>query len=165
MRAVTIALGAVGLLWTGGAMAGPFCVVSAMGQNCSFMDANYCRQVASSTGGMCVANVQQTQQVPPTPPVVVPGQTYRPSQSPSLTSLVDGVMASGQQGAEAGRRQRQAREEHQARMELLKAQAEAERARGAATGGTVVYLCEAENGEVYRTADPAVGCVVAEVLR
>lgn len=105
---VTTLLGSTLALASSAALAqAPFCVVTGGGENCSYVDANVCRQVAASSNGMCVPRSTQ-----PQPQLQFPD-----------------IAGSYQRGAEAGQRMRIEREEHEAKMRLLEAQTEAAKSR------------------------------------
>lgn len=127
----------------------PFCVVTGGGENCSYIDANVCRQVAASSNGMCVARAE-----------------LRSQQQPQL--LLPNAVDSYQRGAEFGQRQRIEREEHEARMRLLNAQAEAAKApapnmKQPSGYYTVNYDCTATDGSHYKSKMPIPGCVVVSI--
>lgn len=126
MRGTTAALL---LLAAGTASAGQFCAVTAMGVQCDYHSLSACQQFIRGMDGQCVVNPQALQTTAPPPQPV-----YRPSAPPSAQpGRVSGGLTfpeAFERGAEAGRRARMEREEHQARMALLQAQTEAARAQG-----------------------------------
>lgn len=119
----------------------PFCVVSSYGEDCNYYDAKQCQQTAGWRNGMCVAR-QKPQ-----------GQQLQ---------LYD-IAGSAQRGAEAGQRMRLEREEHEARMRVLNAQADAIRSAGAPASGTITYVCSGRDGHPFQTTTPAIGCVVKSI--
>lgn len=125
-RVIVIALW---LLLPGAAIAqqAPFCVVSGAGQQCHYYVMQSCQSAARTFQGMCVANQQ-----PATLPASPPPQPRQPYQSPGQLYMPD-IGGSFADGVERGRRAKQEREEHEARMELLRAQTEAVKASTAAT--------------------------------
>jgi hypothetical protein len=93
MRAVLIA-GAIVLLGASDAMAGPFCLVSAYGRNCSYFMLSDCQRDARPLDGACVANNEQE------PPPLA-------STPPSTDGRAYGdVAGSFQRGYEASQRRR-----------------------------------------------------------
>lgn len=119
----------------------PFCVVSANGEDCNYYDANQCQQTAGWRNGMCVAR-QKTQ-----------GQQLQ---------MYD-IAGSAQRGAEAGQRMRLEREEHEARLRVLDAQADSLRRDAQPRQGIVTYVCSGRDGHPYQTTTPAIGCVVKSI--
>lgn len=156
------------------ALANQFCAVTSGGANCIFVSLDACYQaIRGMGGGQCVVNPQVLPQpIAPTPiPSPAPVRAWEPPQQRSAS-----FSEAWERGGEAGRRQRQEREEHEARMALLKAQTEAAQLQTAPTSSpkkpfdwdgltksveaaqgrrAVVYSCEGQ-----QTTYPSVGCVV-----
>lgn len=150
-KLITLAL----LAASGSAMASNFCAVTASGANCNFPDLQSCYQHLAGVGGQCVANPQvlsppqpQMQQTPRVVPYVPTFTPFNPAQS-------------FQEGFETGQRQRHAREEHEAKMAVLKAQEEQIRSTGSVPpiSATTVYRCRLQDGSSYYIAVPIEGCV------
>lgn len=122
----------------------PFCVVTSYGENCWYYDANQCADQATRQRGMCL-HKGQAQQQPANNPLDISG--------------------SYQQGYSFGQQMRLQREEHEAKMALYKAQAEAANPQPAAVTAPVVYRCPGagEDGKDLFTAAPQVGCVVVAI--
>ncbi len=121
------------------AQSAPFCVVSGAGTTCSYFSADACRQSASASNGMCVANANREP--------AVKDRDY----------FGDALKA-----AEAGQAAGRAARESRLRMEAIEAQRDAAR-RADKPPYTVTYSCPSEDGKAYTTTMAMVGCVVSSV--
>ena len=162
-------------LFAGNAVASQFCSVTSGGTNCNHISLDGCYQALRGMGGgQCVVNPQALPQPAASSPVYtpVPVEAWKPPEQKPQGSFYE----AGQRGADAGIRQRQQREEHEARMALLKAQTEAAQVRSGQTPkpeetfdwGALKNSVEAQQGirqVVYscngqQTTYPSIGCVV-----
>ncbi|MCI4567568.1 Rap1a/Tai family immunity protein [Lysobacter sp. CFH 32150] len=139
-------------------MAAPFCVYSSGPPQCFYFDVQSCQTAARSLGGMCGPNNQAPA------PAQIRAQPVTPQiQHPDIAG-------SFQRGMAEGQRQRIEREEHQARMALLEAQAQAARSQ---TSEAIVpptaqperYVGVVSAPDDARTAKSlADGCAVANAI-
>lgn len=129
----------------------PFCVVNSWGTQCHYYNADVCRQNASSSGGMCVANQQQAQ----------PPQNAQANFGSAMQQgLAFGAQMQAQRDAAMAREaQRQA---YEAQADLYRQQAEAREAE-VRNQANVLYRCTQEDGIPLYTTTPAVNCVVVSV--
>lgn len=115
----------------------PFCAVTSMGAQCHYWSVDACYQALRGVGGQCVANPAALPQSTPGPAAPSPLPTPPQISGPN-------VFESFQRGAALGRAMRQPQPY--------------------SPPSEVVYACQsASDGTWYRTTQPEVGCVVAEV--
>lgn len=123
------------------AVAGNFCAVTGSGANCSFPDAASCYQHIQGVGGQCVPNPQAISQPP------MPADATSRSQVYDVNAAVQkpDYVGAAQQGIAFGQQQRMQREEHEARMALLRAETEAAKAQAPQ---------DVAEGQLGRVGDP-----------
>ncbi len=137
-----------------------FCVVSGGGTQCNYSDANYCRQVAQQSNGMCVANQQQQQPVF-RQPMQMPAQ--REVVQPIYPDFAGGIMRAQQAADDSQLRHEQ--------IKLLRLQQQAVGQQPSARrletndGYWVMYRCPTSNGGTEHTGTPAPGCIVDFVTK
>lgn len=66
------------------AIEAPFCVLTSSGQNCTFYNADSCRDSARSVGGMCIPRPQSAPQAPATQPQLPLGNIRLPNLADQL---------------------------------------------------------------------------------
>lgn len=143
------------------AQSAPFCAVGSTGtRNCFYYNADSCQVAARSLGGFCTSNPEYGQSNTLISPQINP-RPIQQSQPCKGFQFGSGVCSNPMDAFNEAQGRKREAQEHEARMELLRAQTQAARAGGVNSGrpSTLpIYLCRVPDRLYYSDSNEG-GCV------